>query len=207
VRSFWLISVVCLAAGCSTSRWAMDDLDYRAKYSRPYGDDKIPRMAKQAIDARHVAGKGGFYGQVSGQSSPFNLGGEIGREEYLTSCFSARAGLMGLLSTNAEGCAFLGGNVGARIQTPTRLAPFAGVGAFAGVAEWWATTYTIVDDVEITVESEETHGLAGLYPEVGAHFWLNGKTRVSLSGSYLVTTEGRDEDFWFYGLTVASLGP
>ena len=45
----------------------MDDADYAAKYSKPYGDDKIPRMAKQAVDARYVGGRGGAQG---GHSDP-----------------------------------------------------------------------------------------------------------------------------------------
>ena len=30
--------------------------------------------------------------------------------------------------------------------------------------------------------------------------------RLSLSGNYLVTTEGHKDDFWYYGLTLAILG-
>ena len=193
--------MVPLAAGCGTSRWAMDDPDYAAKYSKPYEGDKIPRMAKQAVDARFVEHKTGTFCQASGQTSPFNLGGELGKFYYLSPCLSGRLGLAGLVSTNVEGCAFLGADVGARVQTPTRLAPFAGVGAMAGISEWW----NINEDETTYYGEDDSHGMAAVYPELGVHFWLTGKTRLSLSGSYMVTTEGRKEDFWYYGVTFSFL--
>ncbi len=199
VRGFWLILIVLLTAGCGTSRWAMDDPDYEAKYSAPYGDDKIPRMAKQAVDARHVGGKSGIYVQAAGQTEPFNLGGEIGGFHYLSPCIEGRVGLQGLASTNARG--FFGGlNTGVRLQSPTRLAPFAGVGGFAGVTDFWEDTENCCPHCR-----SDTRGIAGVYPELGLHYWLNGRSRLSLSGNYLVTTEGRRDDFWYYGVTLAFL--
>ncbi len=199
VRAFWLIPILFLAAGCGTSRWAMDDPDYAAKYSEPYGDDKIPRMAKQAVDARHVGDKGGLYVQAAGQTAPFNLGGEIGGFHYWTPCLSGRIGLQGLASTNADGF-FAGLNTGVRVQPPTRLAPFAGVGAFGGATDFWEDTENCCPHCE-----DDIRGIVGVYPELGVHYWLTGRSRVSLSGSYLVTTEGRKDDFWFYGVTLAFL--
>ncbi len=180
----------------------MDDPDYAAKYSEPYGDDKIPRMAKQAVDARHVGGKGGIYVQASGQTAPFNLGGEIGGFKYASPCTSMRLGLTGLLSSGAD-AAFGGLNLGARVQTPTRLAPFAGVGTFVGLSDIW-------DEHDDTYHHHHHHdddvrGIAGVYPELGLHYWLNGRSRLSLSGSYQVTSEGRGDDFWYYGVTMAFL--
>ncbi len=202
MRSLWpILILLLLAAGCGTSRWAMDDPDYAAKYSKPYGKDKIPRMAKQAVDARHVGGKSGGYVQASGQTAPFNLGGEVGGFVYTTPCTSLRFGLMGLLSTNANG-AFGAIDIGARAQTPTRLAPFAGVGTFVGVSGLWDDHedphYHYHNDTQV-------RGIAGVYPELGLHYWLNGSVRLSGSGSYLVTTEGRGDDFWYYGVTLAFL--
>ncbi len=47
--------------------------------------------------------------------------------------------------------------------------------------------------------------LAAVYSETGVHYWLNGSTRLTASGRYMVTTAGRDSDFWYYGLTLAIL--
>jgi len=204
VRAFWLIPIFLLAAGCGTSRWAMDDPDYKAKYSEPYGDDKIPRMAKQAIDARHVGGKGGIYVQASGQTAPFNLGGEIGGFKYTTPCTTFRGGLMGLLSTNANGM-FGALDLGARVQTPTRLAPFAGVGTFVGLSDIWDEHDDSYHLPHHHHDDSAVRGIAGVYPELGLHYWLSGRSRLSLSGSYLVTTEGRGDDFWYCGVTMAFL--
>jgi hypothetical protein len=158
-------------------------------------------MAKQAIDARHVGGKGGIYVQAAGQTAPFNLGGEIGALHYTTPCTSLRGGLMGLLSTNASGM-FGGLDLGARVQTPTRLAPFAGVGTFVGISGLWDNQ----DDAHYHYDDRtEARGIAGVYPELGVHYWLNGRVRLSGSGSYLVTSEGHKDDFWCYGLTLAFL--
>ncbi len=198
-------------AGCSTSRWAMDDPDYAAKYSEPYDDDKIPRMAKQAVDARHVGGKGGLYVGAAGQSSPFTAGAEIGGFTYWSPCFSGRLGLTGVLGTGAENF-FVGVDSGVQAQLPTRLTPFAGVGTTLGYA-------ALFGDAEVDGYDNDGNGhvdelgesdldrefLAAVYPETGVHFWLNGSTRLTASGRYMVTTAGRDSDFWYYGLTLAFL--
>ncbi len=102
---------------------------------------------------------------------------------------------------------FGGVDLGARVQTPTRLAPFVGVGTFLGYSEHevcgehdWIDN----DDDGWTDEwgekDTETGFLAAVYPELGAHFWLNGRARLTVSGAYLVTTEGRNSDFWFFGV-------
>jgi hypothetical protein len=216
MRGLWLISVVLLAAGCGTSRWAMDDSDYAAKYSKPYGKDKIPRMAKQAVDARHVGGKGGFYLGAAGQSSPFTAGAEIGGACYWSSCCSGHAGLVGVAGAGADNL-FGGADVGLRVQPPTRLAPFVGIGAMGGISAFKERDDEIVDDDYndndddgiVDEPGETTHereALAAVYPEIGVHFWLNGLTRLTASGRYLVTSDGRENDFWYYGLTLAFLG-
>lgn len=46
---------------------------------------------------------------------------------------------------------------------------------------------------------------ASVYPEVGTHFWLNGKTRLTASAQYHLTTAGRDDDFLFVGLSIGFL--
>lgn len=212
MRSIWLIPILLLAVGCGTSRWAMDDPDYAAKYSKPYGDDKIPRMAKQAVDARHVGGKGGVYLGAAGQSSPFTVGGEIGGFSYWTPCLSGRFGLTGIVGTGEENL-FGGIDLGVRAQTPTRFAPFAGIGTTVGYAVFhtdWSDDY-IDNDGDGYIDEPGEHDIddafiAAVYPETGIHFWLSGRTRLTASGRYMVTSDGRENDFWYYGLTLAFLG-
>ena len=211
MRGLWAIPILLVVAGCGTSRWAMDDPEYAAKYSRPYGNDKIPRMAKQAIDARHVGGKTGLYIGGAGQSSPFTAGGDLGVMGYWTPCLSGHLGLTGIAGTGVENI-FAGVDFGVRAQTPTRLAPFAGVGATAGYAIFqkdWADD-GIDNDGDGNVDEPGEHdfdraALAAVYPETGVHFWLNGQTRLTASGRYMVTTDGRSSDFWYYGLSLAFL--
>ena len=60
--------------------------------------------------------------------------------------------------------------------------------------------------VDESGETDTEHGcLAAIYPELGVHFWLNGRTRLTASGAYYGTTEGRDADVWVFGLGVAWL--
>jgi hypothetical protein len=47
--------------------------------------------------------------------------------------------------------------------------------------------------------------IASVYPEVGIHFWLTGSTRLTAGAQYHVTPQGRDDDFWFFGLSLAIL--
>lgn len=49
-------------------------------------------------------------------------------------------------------------------------------------------------------EDTQAQFLGAIYPEAGVHVWLNGRTRLSASASYWVTTVGREHDFWYYGV-------
>ncbi len=205
------LAMVPLAAGCGTSRWAMDDPDYAAKYSKPYEGDKIPRMAKQAVDARHVGGKSGLYLGAAGQSAPFTAGAEIGGFGYSSPCFSGHLGLTSILGTGVENY-FVGVDTGVRAQMPTRISPFVGVGTTLGYAvfeeDWGDDGYDNDGDGDIDEFGEHDFDrafLGAVYPETGVHFWLNGRARLTASGRYMVTTDGRDTDFWYYGLTLAIL--
>jgi hypothetical protein len=108
---------------------------------------------------------------------------------------------------------FGGLNAGLRVQSPSRLAPFAGVGMFHG-----ASSYTMPaeddwidndDDGSTDERGEERTDwdgwLSAVYPEVGVHYWLASNVRLTASGAYYVTTEGRDSDFWFYGVSLSFL--
>jgi hypothetical protein len=67
------------------------------------------------------------------------------------------------------------------------------------------TTTTDQSIDELGEEEDVGKFFASVYPEVGAHFWLNGKTRLTASAQYHLTTAGRDDDFLFLGLSVGFL--
>ena len=207
MRSVWLIVLLTFVTGCSLrSRYALDDPIYQEKYAVGADKDDIAGKLKQATDARHtkyldgwVAGGGGLTGGTFGSL-------ELGREVYVENYFSNRISLTGLSGSEVTA---LGVDVGMRLQAPTRLAPFVGVGAKAGVlandvAEFvldsaFNDDLELDDALELNEDDSDIDGLAAVYPEVGVHFWANGNIRLSFFGRYLVTTEGRDFDDWLIG--------
>ncbi len=200
-RVFLFGGVLFGCCGCGSSKWAMDDKDYEAKYSEAYPDDpleKSHRMAKQIVDARHVAGKGGWYGGAAFADDPTSVGVEVGGFGYPTSWLSTRMGLSFLGGTGAEDF-FTGGVLGTRVQFPSRLSPFVGAGVYGGFSQ---------KTVELECGCEETEVdqlFAALYPEVGMHFWTNGHWRATANAAYYFNTEGRDQDFWFFGISLGRL--
>jgi len=209
-----LLTTASGCAGIGTSRWAMDDPVYAEKYDTPYPDDeveKVARMMKQASDARYVDERGGWYMGGAAAGDPFGLGAEIGMFSYLNHSTEGRIGLKGILGTGAE-TGFGGVDFGIRTQSPSRLAPFVGVGTYLGISseDVPAANDGIDNDNDHSIdeynEVEEEHDfLASFYPELGAHFWMNSRTRLTTNAQYHITTEGRDSDFWFVGFSIAFL--
>ena len=201
-------------AGLGTSRWAMDDDVYAQKYDQPYPSndgDKVARMLKQASDARYVADRDGWYLGLAGATDPGALGAEIGRFNYTGSAVEGRFGLKALAGTGAEDW-FAGIDLGARVQAPSRLAPFAGIGTYIGAnnSQVPATDDHIDNDDDGSVDErgekkDDYEALASIYPELGVHYWLTSSLRMTTSAQYHVTTEGRDSDFWFIGVTFSFL--
>lgn len=209
------IAIVSLAAvcfcGCPWSRWALKDPDYAAKYDVPPDALDVAAQAKQSVDARFVEGKAGWYVAGAGHADPNAAGGEIGGFVYPQSWLSAHAGLALLGGTGADDL-FLGLNSGLRVQPPSRLAPFAGVGMFHGYSEHeyparadWRDNDSDGSIDEFGETGTEYGWLSAVYPEIGVHYWLNSSIRATASGAYYVTTEGRDSDFWFYGASLSFL--
>lgn len=184
----------------------MDHADYQKKYDKPYEGDHVAkwgRMAKQMVDARHVSDDSGYY--IGGAGSNFRDnaagGAEVGVTNYSTSWLSSKMALAGQLNSGA-GNGFVGLNTAVHVSTPTRVAPFVGAGLFGGV-----DVATVIDSLN-GEESTSTQFLGAAYPEAGVHVWLNGRTRLSASASYWVTTSAHDHDFWYYGLGVTfGFGP
>ena len=203
----WVLVIILLtfASGCSLrSRYALEDPIYKQKYADGASKGDILGKLKQGFDARHTKYLDGYVGGGGGQVGDAFGSLEIGREVYIENYFSNRISLAGL---SGNGTTAIGLDVGARLQTPTRVAPFVGIGAKAGVLA--SDVVGLAADVAFDSDSNEgfdedtdIDGLAAVYPEVGVHFWANGNFRFTLFGRYLVTTEGRDFDDWLIGAQI-----
>lgn len=185
----------------------MNDPVYAQKYVQGAEKGEWLQKAKQAIDARHVAGLSGwtFGGATMYRPKTDNtLGGfDIGIERYPTSFLSQRVGLLGYASQD-EG--YIGIDSGLRLQTPTRLAPFVGAGGLIGGSRTVQTTPDGIDnDLDDFVDepgekaSQIDHFLVAIYPEVGSHFWLTERLRATIYGRYLITNLGQEQDDWMLG--------
>ena len=211
---FWIGLLAVATPGCFSSKWAMDHADYRKKYDQPYsGNDfkKWNRMARQMVDARHVANDSGYY--IGGAGSNFRQnpagGAEVGVTNYALPWLSTKVALAGQVNSGAEN-AFVGVNTAVHLSTPTRVAPFVGAGVFGGVDIASAINTLASDNDQMDVEETNTRTqfLGAVYPEAGVHVWLNGRTRLSASASYWMTTSSHDREFWYYGLGVTfGFGP
>jgi hypothetical protein len=173
-------------------------------------------MAKQMIDARHVAGKGGIYVGGAGQSDPGAGGAELGLFTYATEAPWLEGHLGGsLLVSSAADDIFAGANTGVRVQTPSRVAPFVGLGGYLGVSPLVGLENAESDGIDnddngMVDEPHETRlttdWFAAIYPEIGLHIWATPRMRWTGSAAYYVSTEGRDHDFWYLGAYVSWIG-
>lgn len=212
-----LVIALLALSGCAsngrrlfTSRWAMDDEGYAARYSAPYGDDKLEkwsRMGQQFVDAHFQAGKTGLY--VNGGLATKHrvaLGGEVGVFHLPQSWATTRVGFIGLL---AEGLPnyLVGGVLGVRFHAPTRLSPYVGLAGMAGYSKNTTTAdHSYVDgNGSLVVEGQTIPGpgagMAAIIPEIGLSWWMNSHVRAGLGASYYFTTDGRDQDFLLLGMT------
>lgn len=192
-----MLAIVLMATGCNGSRWARSDPKYAQKYDH-HTDDPV-RTVKQAIDARHLEGRGGYYADVASQDDPAAIGVGAGYFSYAPKAkgmLEARGGLSLLAGENGVGVTG-GGELGARIQLPTRLAPFVGGGLYAGY---------LPDINEISLggsmsgpsdEDNDDLLVAAAYPEAGIHFWMSPTWRLTASVSHyfpIASTRGTSDD-------------
>jgi hypothetical protein len=222
-RTVVLALVIAASSGCSLrSRWALDDPAYAAKYA---GVKQTPLgKIKQAIDARHVVGGDGLYIAGGGSSgSPATSSGSIGFFKYAQPWLSAHGGFTAVGGTS-DNNGFGGLELGLRAQSPSRVAPFVGVGGTAAPSwEHWTTfigtalLYSLLgnndnDDFDQFGNEEEDEDeeeeyepfgnwFAAFYPEAGVHVWLNHKIRLTGSARYYFADGG--DQFWYGGLTLS----
>jgi hypothetical protein len=210
-----LVLLLVLQCGCESllrSRYAMDDPYYAGKYAEGAERGDLLGKAKQALDARHTAGLGGLYlsggACVRPSEEKAMAGGELGGEYYVTNWFTPRAALAGF-GNGEDG--FIGLDLGARLQTPSRIAPFVGVGTFLGYSDEEVSADDDWQDNDVDgwvdewgeTEKDITGLLGAVYPEVGVHLWLDEKWRITTHGRYTISTEGRDRDDWLLGVQIA----
>lgn len=203
-----------IPSGFLKSRWAMSDPQYAQKYAKGASKTNLPKKIKQAADARFVDNFAGWYfstGLSSIGDTPAPLGSiEVGYTGYQTSYLTNRVGFIAAINNEDF---YVGGETGIRLQTPTRLAPFVGVGLFAGASSTRSPAeHDNVDndddgaiDEDGETEFDFDGALAAVYPEAGLHFWWSPRVRLSGFGRYLVTTEGRRADSTYFGMTIAIL--
>ncbi|MBP89422.1 MAG: hypothetical protein CMJ64_22375 [Planctomycetaceae bacterium] len=95
-------------------------------------------------------------------------------------------------------------------QTPTRLAPFVGVGALAAGGERDVSDDGLDNDNNLLVDEPNedlSEYFASVYPEVGVHYWLTPRVRLTAGAAYQVTSTGRDDDQWTFGIGLSLLSP
>ena len=218
VRWTSLLAILYLLTGCALptgilrSRWAMDDPEYAEKYCDGAEKGDLLGKVKQAADARFqddafgVFVSTGYSHRAGSESGLFSA--DIGAESYFTSFLTGRVSLLGMVNDDDF---FYGIDSGLRLQTPTRLAPFVGVGVFGGLAD--EDVLADMDGIDnnddgiIDEQGEESSrvsdSLAAIYPEVGVNFWWNPSVRLTGYGRYLFTDQDDNADDWQFGFGVA----
>ncbi|HMP07358.1 MAG TPA: hypothetical protein PJ982_13485, partial [Lacipirellulaceae bacterium] len=202
-----LLCAALAATGCSGSRWARDDLDYARKY--PQHSDDMLQTTKQAVDARHVHGKHGFYAGFAGREEPRGAGAEAGVFMYPRSWMETRVG-GAILAHDGDKPLSGGALAGVRVQPPTRLAPFVGLGGYVGWSGFRDASMDGLDnDGDGLVDEWGEYDLefvVAVVPEAGVHYWINSRLRLTASADYRLASDGRDADALYYGVSLALLG-
>ena len=194
--------------GCTGSRWAKGVADYDKKY--PLHTDNVRRMAKQAIDARHVATHGGVYAAGSGSADPVGGGAELGVFYYPYAHIETRGGLAGFVFEDNTGLpSILGLSGSVRLQTPSRLAPFVGLGGSIGWAGKEVADHDGIDNDDDTFidesgEQANDYDIVA-FPEAGVHYWVTPQFRLTASASYPLGADYAPKDFLMYGVSLSYL--
>ena len=157
--------------------------------------------------------RSGLYAEMGAGNDPDTLGGEFGIFGYPNDHISFRAGLAGLASESFNDF-FAGATMGIRLNMfppGTIISPFIGVGLYGGYSKKQVKAdddgEDNDEDGEIDEAGEEDSVIddvvATIFPEAGVQIWFSKTTRLTLSGKYSLTTEGRDTDFWHFNAGMA----
>ena len=214
LQSLFLLLLASLSCGCNydfPSRWAMDHPEYARRYNKPYpGNElkKLGRKLKQTADARHLSGSTAAYFGVGSSDPLFTVGADIGMLRYSSHSIEHRIGLRSLAGTG-DANLMAGIDTGVRFHLPVRFTPFVGAGVYGatGVFGKPAEDDNVDNDNDDSVDEvgETSRSLyAAVYPEIGVSWWLTSRSRVTLSAQHHFSTAGRDYDYTFFGVTLAS---
>ena len=151
------------------------------------------------------AGPSGPYIEIGGQTDPAAIGVGLGAFNYNYRYLTTRMAVYVLGSESVDDV-FLGADAGFRMEPGTPVSPFIGLGGYYG----YHTEQVSADDDgldndgdgQVDEGSEKDaridRSVATIYPEAGLHIWIDKTNRLTLSGKYHITTEGRDTDFWLF---------
>jgi hypothetical protein len=80
--------------------------------------------------------------------------------------------------------------IGVRMALPQRISPFVGLGS----------TLFGYSSKKINEEDSKSRFFVSVIPEVGINFWITDYFRITTIARYYITSLGRSEDFWAYGI-------
>lgn len=157
----------------------------------------------------------GLYAEMGAGNDPDTIGGEFGYFGYPVDHLSFRVGIACLASERFDDF-FVGATTGIRVnlfRQGSFITPFVGLGLFGGYSKEKVLADddgVDNDDDGVVDESGEEDDviddvIAMIFPEAGVQVWMSEKSRLTLSGKYNLTTEGRDSDFWAFNLGMAWL--
>ncbi|WP_146445248.1 hypothetical protein [Botrimarina colliarenosi] len=201
---FHAVCLLIAAAGCTGSRWARTDPAYARKYAHHTEDPA--RVVKQALDARQVAGRSGYYTRTMVSDDPAASDFAVGKLVYPPHLDGAVEASFGLRGSAVEGGGGAGGlELGGRLQTPTRLAPFVGVSVFGGAAP--SDYLDALSDDGFNSDEEHTKAAFAVAPEVGVHYWLSPQWRLTASAAqnFAYFEGSNSNEYTSVGLTLAWL--
>jgi hypothetical protein len=158
-----------------------------------------------AILHAEETGPKGSYIEIGGQTDPAAIGIGLGGFNYNYRYLSTRMALYVLGSESVDDV-FFGADAGVRMELGTRVSPFVGLGGYYGYhSDQIPAENDKLDndgDGQVDEDGEKDvnidRSMATIYPEAGLHIWIDNVNRLTLSGKYHITTEGRDSDFWLF---------
>ncbi|MBU1044189.1 MAG: hypothetical protein KJ915_07310 [Candidatus Omnitrophica bacterium] len=141
------------------------------------------------------------------KDQPYIYQVEISGEKQLHKYLWLRGGLAGIFDSNKPDL-FGGLTLGFRLHGKAFFAPFLGIGSYFGKS----THYKDADDDGVNNDDDAwtdepgekkrvDNYLSAIYPEIGMQINIAKEKRISAFGRYYVSTEGRDDDSWLWGLS------
>jgi hypothetical protein len=147
----------------------------------------------------HGSDKGVLFVSIGSSKNLTSFKEELGLDVYINDFFSINDvfsinGSFMLLGSEYEKDTVYGYRLGARVEAPTRISPFWGLGTFFGSSDFWGDKSTNKAIIPTTY-------MATVFSEAGLHIWTTKDTRLSLYYSYNFSSNGRRDDMKILGLS------